>query len=144
MSANRNVVKNNDWTTVGKVLSDSLKDKFVTIGFATDSGTYTTYKDSILSVQPITPSAEGSFEYYFKHCKYPDFILSLKNIAGNDAQAKWLREQMYFRVLWDTYSNKQFYRKNLMDFFKSSPFPPRRRYYNTHIILKPHFFNEII
>jgi erythromycin esterase len=111
---NSTIEKENKSLSTGTLLSNEYGSKYVALGFATGNGSFTAYKDSILSVNKMSSSAMGTYEDYFSQCKYPDFILDLKKSSISDPSAKWLDNEMWLRRLWNFYYDKQFFRQKIV------------------------------
>ena len=99
---------------MGNYLSDSLKNDYVSIGFAFHKGTYTARGENGLSTYPAQDSYLGTYEYVFNAINEPIFLLDLRQInEESDENGKWLLNNLDFRIVGSRNEKNEFRESNL-------------------------------
>jgi erythromycin esterase len=84
--------------SMGKYLSDSLKNDYLTIGFTFHKGNYTAVGNNGLTNYQAQESYPGTYEYFFNSINEPIFVLDLREVKKQNSEfSKWLLEQLSFR-----------------------------------------------
>ena len=80
--------------SMGKYLSDKLKDDYLSIGFAFHTGTYSAKGEKGLSVYQAKKSFPGTYEYFFQAIDTPFFLLDLREIEKDTSKyGDWLKSE---------------------------------------------------
>jgi len=101
---------------MGNYLADSLKNKYLAVGFAFGRGTYTaTGKNGLTTYQAQGPY-NGTFEKFFGSIDVPMFIIDLRSVKEEKPMhAKWLLEKMDFRQVGSMKSKSEFYHTDISE-----------------------------
>ena len=100
--------------SMGRYLSDSLKNDYLTIGFTFHKGNYTAVGDNGLTNYQAQESYPGTYEYFFNAINEPIFIMDLREIKKqNSVYSKWLLEQLLFRSVGAMKMDNEFYETDL-------------------------------
>ncbi len=100
--------------SMGRYLSDSLKNNYLTIGFTFNKGIYTAVGDKGLTSYQAQESYLGTYEYFFNAIKEPIFLLDLREAKKqNLISNKWLLGQLSFRSIGAKKINTEFYDTDL-------------------------------
>ncbi|MGD1889179.1 MAG: erythromycin esterase family protein [Cyclobacteriaceae bacterium] len=84
--------------SMGKYLSDTLGNDYLTIGFAFHNGHYTANGDKGLTRYEAQDSYIGTYEYFFNAINAPIFVLDLRNIKEKTLEnSEWLLDKLEFR-----------------------------------------------
>jgi len=84
--------------SMGKILAQSLKEDYLSVGFTFHKGSYTAVGKKGLNTYEAQESFEGTYEYLFQALDEPIFLLDLRQIKeDNSEHGKWLRENLEFR-----------------------------------------------
>jgi len=111
-------ISKNQANNMGKYLSDSLKDDYLSIGFAFYKGSYTAIGKKGLSTYPAQEAPPGTYEYYFNSMNEPIFILDLRTIKKEKSEySKWLLDKANFRATGAVKMGHEFFKTNLTDDF---------------------------
>ena len=104
--------------SMGRFLSDSLKNDYLTIGFTFHKGSYTAVGSKGLSSYPAQESYSGTYENMLNSINEPIFILDLREVKKlNSPNVKWLQEEMPFRSVGAMNTENEFYETSLTDNF---------------------------
>jgi erythromycin esterase len=102
--------------SMGKFLSDSLRDDYLTIGFTFNKGTYTAIGNEGLTTYQAQESYPGTFEYFFNAINVPVFLLDLRGIKKQDQpDGRWLADRLLFRSVGAMKTENEFYDTSLTD-----------------------------
>jgi erythromycin esterase len=106
-------IKKTDYS-MGKYLTDSLKNDYLTIGFTFHKGSYTAKGDKGLSTYQAQESYPGTYEYFFNAINEPIFVMDLREAKKqNSTYSKWLMEQLSFRSVGAMKTDNEFYETDL-------------------------------
>jgi len=104
--------------SMGRYLSDSLKNDYLTIGFTFHKGNYTAVGDEGLTNYQAQESYPGTYEYFFNAIHEPIFIMDLREIKKqNSVYSKWLLYQLFFRTVGAMKMDNEFYETDLTSDF---------------------------
>jgi erythromycin esterase len=104
--------------SMGKFLSDSLKNDYLTIGFTFHKGNYTAIGNNGLSNYMAQESYPGTYEFFFNSIDVPVFILDLREVKKqNSPDSKWLSDVLGFRSVGAVKTDSEFYETDLTDDF---------------------------
>lgn len=100
--------------SMGKFLSDSLKNDYLTIGFTFHKGNYTAVGDKGLTNYQAQESYPGTYEYFFNAINEPIFVMDLREAKKqNSVYSKWLWEQLLFRSVGAMKMDNEFFETDL-------------------------------
>jgi erythromycin esterase len=101
-------------TSMGKYLSDSLKNNYLTIGFTFYKGNYTAVGTNGLTNYLAQEAYPGTYEYYFNAINEPIFLLDLRQVKNQKSlSSKWLLGQLSFRTVGAMKTYYEFYDTDL-------------------------------
>jgi erythromycin esterase len=102
--------------SMGRYLSDSLRNDYVTIGFTFHKGKYTAVGKDGLTTYEAQESYPGTFEYFFNALGVPVFIIDLRDIKKQDqVYGRWLSDRLLFRSVGAMKTESEFYDTDLTD-----------------------------
>ena len=97
---------------MGTMLSTRYKEKYISIGFTYNKGTYSAYGPK--EFYEVHPSYIGTYEYYFSESNYQNFLLDLRDVA----EIPILNKKNGFRSIGSRpQETTQFYEINIKDHF---------------------------
>lgn len=104
--------------SMGKYLSDSLTNNYLTIGFSFHKGNYTAVGDNGLTNYKAQDAYLGTYEYFFNAIKEPVFILDLRAAKqDNSKNGEWLLQNSEFRTVGSTKMEYEFTQTKLINDF---------------------------
>lgn len=93
---------------MGEYLSDSLKNNYLNIGFTFHEGNYTAQGTNGLQSYDAEDSYIGTYEYFFNAIDEPIFLLDLRNVPKDNPACAWIHEELKFRKVGSTKTDKEF------------------------------------
>jgi erythromycin esterase len=83
--------------SMGSFLKEKFKEKYLSIGFTFNMGSYSAEGKNGLSTYKAEESFPGTFEYYFQSFGIPIFALDLRKIPTDNPDSKWIFNNLKFR-----------------------------------------------
>jgi erythromycin esterase len=106
--------------SMGGHLSEKYGDKYYNIGFLSNSGTYTAYNSSGLSLNNILAEGKpGSFEYSFHKTGIPTFFFDFGKVKAKEPTSKWLTYSLNYRSIGALAIEYQFSEAKISNLFNS-------------------------
>jgi erythromycin esterase len=105
---------------MGRFLKDKFGDKYFSIGFLSNSGTYTAKKGyDVKSNNVLLEGKPGSFEYSFHKINLPYFFFDFRLLDTINHDCKWLSNSMNYRTIGALATDDQFQKANISKLYNA-------------------------
>jgi erythromycin esterase len=105
---------------MGNLLKDKFGDKYFSIGFLSNSGTYTAKRTvDVMSNNVLEEGKPGSFEYSFHRLDLPYFLFDFKQLDTTNHDSNWLSRSLNYRSIGALATNEQFIKSNISKLYSS-------------------------
>lgn len=106
--------------SMGRFLSEKYGDSYYNIGFLSNSGMYTAFREGKLSSQnKLIEGKPGSVEYSFHKTKIPCFFFDFIQTNSQRPESKWLTSVLYYRNIGALAKDDQFSRAKINTLFNA-------------------------
>lgn len=102
---------------MGEWLADSLKQDYLSVGFAFYDGSYTSQGDKGLQSYQAQTAYIGTYEYFFNAIDEPIFLLDLRNTSKDDPACAWLFDHLKFRKVGSRNIKEEFFPTKITEDF---------------------------
>lgn len=106
--------------SMGRFLSEKYGDNYYNIGFLSNSGMYTAFKEGKLSSQnKLIEGKPGSIEYSFHKAKIPYFFFDFIQANNEEPESKWLTSKLNYRSIGALATENQFFSAKINSMFNA-------------------------
>lgn len=106
--------------SMGSFLSEKYGDNYYNIGFLSNSGMYTAFKEGKLSSQNrLIEGKPGSIEYSFHKAKIPYFFYDFIQANNEEPENKWLTSKLNYRSIGALATEDQFFSAKISSMFNA-------------------------
>jgi len=106
--------------SMGRFLSEKYGDNYYNIGFLSNSGMYTAFREGKLSSQnKLIEGKPGSIEYSFHKTNIPYFFFDFIQTNNQGPESEWLISKLYYRSIGALAMDNQFSRAKINSLFNA-------------------------